>query len=191
MTGWHSRHDNGRHFLSKPRSGISSNNSSASLKTGSISLPSLKSSSQDSEKEELKKMLSDAMHNTPKDPRHLTVITYEKNGNEAHETILSMDRKKSSFEHAKENLAKLNKNQKIGQNIGWETKNGQIIVEKYWGLPKGYLEQHPEKKEDFYKYGFLDKRQLITKFFIQDKQGKTIKVTEAYGRIEKDPDWGE
>lgn len=137
----------------------------------------------------LQKELMEALKNTPKDTRKLRVITY-KNGYQLTHNIIAMDGI-SSFEHARRDLAKLVKNQKVDQTIGWDNGHVQVIVEKYWEVPKGYFEKFPEKKEKFYIFGHTDEKQLVTVFHIRDrKTQKLIRNGFIYGKIVRD-DWND
>ena len=133
------------------------------------------------QKEELKRDLLESLKLTPKDKRHLTVISF-KGTEEIHTSTLSMNRVDSSFSLARKDLFKKLKRQKTSQTYGWD--NGKVIVyrEIEYDYPLELLKD-PKIKEEYFKYGFLKDFDTVKniKFIVEykDKSREVFYVRNA------------
>lgn len=124
------------------------------------------------EESELKQMMRDAYNQTPKDKRSLTVISY-KGSDEIHEKSVSLNKKDSSFEVAKQNLAsRLKKQRTNGSTIGWKRNGVTVYRDKDDSLNIEWLKTKPDQWEQWKKYGFCDYDGRCTKFIVEDRNGK-------------------
>jgi len=123
----------------------------------------------------------------PANGRAGQVVTF-KGTKQLNSIHLSGIKGQSHFDSYRNHLIIAQKKLRIGSgSYGWITSNDvEVIVEKLYDVPPKYFEKYPEEKDDYYNYLHAKRRCVVTKFFIQPKNGKR-KVSIQYGKLEKDP----
>ena len=135
---------------------------------------------------EIKETIKENRDN-PANARAGQVVTF-KGTKQINSIHLSGIKGQSHFDSYKKHLITAQKKLRVGSGCyGWITSNDvEVVVEKIFELPPKYFDKYPEEKEDYYKYMHAKRRCVVTKFYIQKKNGER-KVYEHYGELVKDP----
>jgi hypothetical protein len=78
------------------------------------------------------------------------------------------------YETARQDISKLIKKKK---SVGWVTdKKRRVILEYEYDIKQGYLKEHPERRQELYKYGDIEDapHEWTVRAYVQDKDYKTI-----------------
>ncbi len=91
-----------------------------------------------------------------------------------------------AFQLYRKELSRRIKNQKYGQTVGWTTPNGEVFIEKDYGVPTDYFVSNPSERDKQQMYGHTTKRWTEKRFVFKPKD-KPVITKSVYSNEHNDP----